>query len=233
MLTIGRFADASGLTVKALRHYDEIGLFAPAHVDGLTGYRYYTGSQVEDAVTIRRLRALEVPLDEIRELLRADSASVRDHLAAHGHRVAAEAHDKQMLRVELAALVVGGDDPLPIEVRDEPELRLAAQIRHVRQDAMATELGAMFRFVADWLQVRRQEPSGLATAVFRGETGHAGLYLVEAGFPVDPDVQGDDAVAVYVYPAACAATYSYSGASPNSTASPNASSPPSSGRGTR
>ena len=33
MLTIGRFADATGLTVRALRHYDEIGLLVPAHVD--------------------------------------------------------------------------------------------------------------------------------------------------------------------------------------------------------
>lgn len=61
MLTIGRFADASGLTVKALRHYDAIGLLAPAHVDPDTGYRYYDTAQVEEAVAIRRLRALRAP----------------------------------------------------------------------------------------------------------------------------------------------------------------------------
>jgi DNA-binding transcriptional MerR regulator len=63
MLSIGRFADATGLTVKALRHYDEIGLLVPARVDPDNGYRYYDAAQVEDAVTIRRLRALELPLD--------------------------------------------------------------------------------------------------------------------------------------------------------------------------
>src|ERR1043166_5233461 len=72
MLSIGRFADASGLTVKALRHYDEIGLLVPARVDPDNGYRYYDAAQVEDAVTIRRLRALELPLDEIGALLEAD-----------------------------------------------------------------------------------------------------------------------------------------------------------------
>ena len=69
MLTIGRFADATGLTAKALRHYDEIGLLVPARVDPDNGYRYYDPAQVEDAVTIRRLRALELPLDEIKDLL--------------------------------------------------------------------------------------------------------------------------------------------------------------------
>jgi DNA-binding transcriptional MerR regulator len=66
MLTIGRFADATGLTAKALRHYDEIGLLVPARVDPDDGYRYYDATQIEDAVTIRRLRALELPLDEIK-----------------------------------------------------------------------------------------------------------------------------------------------------------------------
>jgi effector-binding domain-containing protein len=60
MLTIGRFADTTGLTVRALRHYDEIGLLVPAQVDEDNGYRYYDTAQVEDAVTIRRLRALEL-----------------------------------------------------------------------------------------------------------------------------------------------------------------------------
>jgi hypothetical protein len=52
MMSIGRFADATGLTVKALRHYDEIGLLTPAQVDPETAYRYYEPAQVEDAVTI-------------------------------------------------------------------------------------------------------------------------------------------------------------------------------------
>jgi DNA-binding transcriptional MerR regulator len=44
LLSIGRFAFASGLTVKALRHYAEIGLLRPAHVAGSSGYRYYDPS---------------------------------------------------------------------------------------------------------------------------------------------------------------------------------------------
>ena len=40
-MQIGRFARLTGLTVKALRHYDEIGLLRPAGVDPESGYRSY------------------------------------------------------------------------------------------------------------------------------------------------------------------------------------------------
>jgi DNA-binding transcriptional MerR regulator len=56
--SIGRFARHTGLTVKALRHYDAEGLLSPAHVDEWTGYRYYTVEQAAEAVAIRRLREL-------------------------------------------------------------------------------------------------------------------------------------------------------------------------------
>lgn len=37
LMSIGRFARLTGLTVKALRHYDEVGLLRPAAVDAETG----------------------------------------------------------------------------------------------------------------------------------------------------------------------------------------------------
>ena len=45
-MQIGRFAHLTGLTVKALRHYDQIGLLRPAAVDPDTGYRTYAPEQV-------------------------------------------------------------------------------------------------------------------------------------------------------------------------------------------
>ncbi len=101
LLSIGRFAYASGLTVKALRHYDEMGLLRPAHVDPSSGYRYYDPTQLRDAEVIRRLRRFELPLDEIRPLLHADGAELRASLTEHRSRVAASTEDKRRL---LAAL---------------------------------------------------------------------------------------------------------------------------------
>ena len=211
MLTIGRFADVSGLTVKALRYYDETGLLAPAHVDTGTGYRYYDPSQVASAVTIRQLRALELPLDEIRKVLGADAVTLRDHLGAHSYRVGAETHDKFMLQIEVEALVAGGGEPLVVDVGEQPELRLAQQIRTLHQDAVAEGITAIARSVARWLHERGDEPVGPPTAVFRGGGGREQQHLVEAGLPVAPEVEGDDDVAISVYPEGQAVTYRYSG----------------------
>lgn len=210
MMSIGRFADATGLTVKALRHYDEIGLLTPAHVDPENGYRYYQPAQVEEAVTIRRLRALELPLDEIRSLLHADADAFRTGLAAHGYHVAAETHDRQMLLIELAAIVDGGGAPVELELAEEPELRLAGRIRHLHQDDVGEWIQQAVRHVEAHLRDSGVEAVGAPTAVFRsGDREH--WHLVEAGVPVGSAFRGDDEVAVQVYEASRAVCHDYLG----------------------
>ncbi|MFI5719853.1 MerR family transcriptional regulator [Nocardia sp. NPDC051750] len=72
LITIGAFARSCGITASALRFYDDSGLLAPAGVDEATGYRYYAPAQVSRAVTIRRLRDIDMPLDGIARVLAAD-----------------------------------------------------------------------------------------------------------------------------------------------------------------
>jgi DNA-binding transcriptional MerR regulator len=65
---IGKFAQVSGITVKALRFYDEIGVLQPASVNPLTGYRYYQPEQLEELASILALRDMGVSLCAIREM---------------------------------------------------------------------------------------------------------------------------------------------------------------------
>jgi DNA-binding transcriptional MerR regulator len=89
LLVIGRFARLTGLSVGALRHYDELDLLRPAYVDPATGYRSYRREQLATAQAIARLRDLELPLDAIRAYLAADDpADQRRVLAAHRDRLA-------------------------------------------------------------------------------------------------------------------------------------------------
>lgn len=67
-LTIGAFARASRLSPKALRLYDELGLLAPARVDGTTGYRYYVEAQLPRARLVAWLRRVGMPLARIGEV---------------------------------------------------------------------------------------------------------------------------------------------------------------------
>lgn len=76
LVPIGQFAAASQLSPKALRLYDENGLLAPERVDPDSGYRYYRLEQLEQATTIRLLRAAGMALVEIRAFL-ADPSLAR------------------------------------------------------------------------------------------------------------------------------------------------------------
>ncbi|GAB3623523.1 hypothetical protein GCM10027418_16060 [Mariniluteicoccus endophyticus] len=75
MYSIGQFSQLTGLSVKALRHYDAEGLLVPADVDPWSAYRRYDGSQIRDAATICVLRAMDLPLVTVREAL-ADPSRV-------------------------------------------------------------------------------------------------------------------------------------------------------------
>ena len=90
LLTIGRFARLTGLSVGALRHYDEVDLIRPARTDPFTNYRSYRRDQLDTARTIVRLRDLEAPLETIRDYLATDDpVERRGILAAHRARIEA------------------------------------------------------------------------------------------------------------------------------------------------
>lgn len=79
-LTIGDFARMTHLSVKALRHYHQLGLLVPAEVDRFSGYRSYEVCQVTTAQVVRRLRELDMPLDELRQLLQSHDPQERNQV---------------------------------------------------------------------------------------------------------------------------------------------------------
>lgn len=102
LLGIGAFALLGGVTVGALRHYEEVGILGPAWVDPATRYRYYRPEQVAEARLVRALRAVELPLGDIRLILEErDPASTHTVLVAHKERLSAQA---ELLSGQLAAL---------------------------------------------------------------------------------------------------------------------------------
>ena len=108
LMTIGRFSRLTGLSVKALRHYDEVGLLRPATVDPETGYRSYSSAQVGQAEAIRTLRRLELPLDDIATLLATDDpAVVRRVLVEHQTRTAWRSAQLHMILQGLQPLIDG------------------------------------------------------------------------------------------------------------------------------
>jgi DNA-binding transcriptional MerR regulator len=69
MFRIGEFSRFSRVSVKMLRHYDELGLIKPAWVDPGTGYRYYSAGQLPRLNRIVALKDLGFRLEQIGVLL--------------------------------------------------------------------------------------------------------------------------------------------------------------------
>ncbi len=83
-VSIGDFAVMTGLSRKALRHYHDIGILEPAHVDPYTGYRWYATAQVDHAHLIRRFRSLDMSIRDIEALLSTDDPATRTEIIT-GH----------------------------------------------------------------------------------------------------------------------------------------------------
>ena len=69
LFKIGDVAKLFHISISSLRHYENEGLLIPEYTDEKTGYRYYSPRQFEVLNTIRYLRALDMPLDEISDFL--------------------------------------------------------------------------------------------------------------------------------------------------------------------
>ncbi|MBP2652519.1 MAG: transcriptional regulator, MerR family [Firmicutes bacterium] len=75
MFKIGIFSKMNRVTVKALRHYDEIGLLKPCHVDETTGYRYYLSDQLPRLHRILALKQVGFSLNEIIDMMEREMSA--------------------------------------------------------------------------------------------------------------------------------------------------------------
>ncbi len=69
MLKIGEFSKLSRVSVRMLRHYDEIGLLKPAEIVSFTDYRYYREDQLPAMCRITALKDMGFSLAEIVKML--------------------------------------------------------------------------------------------------------------------------------------------------------------------
>ena len=139
-LSIGAFAQESGLSPKALRLYDDLGLLAPADVDLRTGYRSYDRCQLATAKLIVRLRVLGMPLERIRVVLALPSEAAAAEVASYWRQVEADTAARREAAASLIDQLSRKDATMTDAVR-ELEVRGAAStdiglVRDSNQDAV-------------------------------------------------------------------------------------------------
>jgi DNA-binding transcriptional MerR regulator/effector-binding domain-containing protein len=118
MFSIGEFARLGGVSVRTLRHYDEIGLLRPATVDPDTGYRGYSAAQLGQINRIVALKEFGLSLAQVRQLLDGVTVSeLRGMLLLRRAQLEHELdqHKNQLLGVEARLRSIAREDCMPAE----------------------------------------------------------------------------------------------------------------------
>lgn len=105
---VGEVATATGLTVRALHHYDQVGLVTPS-VRTSGGHRLYTGPDLRRLYQVTALRQLGLSLDQIGDLL-ADRVDVREVIDEQLDQVDRQIQAAVRLRKQLLAAREAGPD---------------------------------------------------------------------------------------------------------------------------
>lgn len=115
MLTIGQLAAYAGVTVRAVRHYHQIGLLPEPERDA-SGYRRYGATAVVSLIRIRTLAGAGVPLSRIGRMLEADAPAFAETLQEIDRRLSDEIDRLETARRQVAQLGAGDSLALPPEV---------------------------------------------------------------------------------------------------------------------
>jgi DNA-binding transcriptional MerR regulator len=192
LVSIGQFSKMTYLSVKALRYYHDVGLLEPALVDPTTGYRHYAVDQVGTAQAIRRFRDLEMPIDEVRRLLRAPDGAARNRaILTHLERMHRQLDQTRAAVESLQALLSEGPArDTPVAIRRLPLTR-----------AVVTRAEVAFDDCGDWLTPALEglragvadaglTVSGADGALYSDAFFEAGVGEVTAFVPVAGDGAG-------------------------------------------
>lgn len=186
-LTIGEFSRMTHLSVKALRHYHDVGVLEPAAIDPFTGYRSYDASQVVPAQVIRRLRDLGMPLDSIRSVLTAPDLETRNReIAAHLTQMERELEQTKATVAGLRALLAGPASRPAIEYRTIPAVTAVAVAQVVQAADLMTWGSGAFRALRAALAGAGLAEAGPPGALYPGDFFELERSEITAFVPVRP-----------------------------------------------
>ncbi|OZD06981.1 hypothetical protein CH275_07175 [Rhodococcus sp. 06-235-1A] len=209
MFSIGEFASIGRVSVRMLRHYDEIGLLTPARVDPFTGYRSYDGRQFEVLGRILMFKDLGFRLDEVKQIVHAQVGEdrLREMLEAKRDDVARrlDLDAARLRRLDARLHYTEGDSSMiTVDTKSLPATRIAAVTETAAgfgPQNIGPVIGPMYARLAEFLGRDGVEfgPSSIASyeAVDDGEgTG----ITVHAAFEVGPKVSAAEGYEVRELP---------------------------------
>lgn len=220
LLTIGQFSRMTRLSIKALRLYDSRDILNPAHIDSQTGYRYYHFSQLRRAGLIKTLRAVDMPLDEIKLVLASeDNSETLQSLLSHKSRLQERLADQERMLSHLETIIRAEEQAMPLEVTiNAVDKQTVASLKvHTSLETIKNDIPRGFARFGQLIEAGGMQPLGAPLLVYHDVIDQESDGDVEICFPTSADFKGADGIAVRELEAGQMATAIHTGPYENIT----------------
>jgi len=200
MIRIGDFSKLSRVTIKTLRHYDEVGLLKPAYVDIFSGYRYYTYEQLPRLNRILALKDLGFSLEEIGQLLADEltAEQVRGMLKLRQAEIRQRVQNEteRLVRVEARLRQIEQENIMPeyeIVIKKVEPIRVAT-LRGVVP--LPPDQGKLWGELEGYLAMHHVRPVGPCLSLYHDEDYKEVDWDIEVCEPIDGDLPETERVKV-------------------------------------
>lgn len=218
MLKIGEFSKLSRVSIRMLRHYNEIGLLAPEMIDPFSGYRYYSEAQLLTVGRITALKEMGFSLAGISELLACydDRAELERQLLLKRAeaREAAEEAERRLRLLDTAIERLRKDEPMKydVTVKTIPERCVASVRQIIPSYDLEGHLWSIFLKETAHMHIQDGDPCLCVALFYDGEYKEADVDVeiqksVKGSYPDTEHVKFKTVPAVQVASAVCKGSY--------------------------
>ena len=218
MLKIGEFSKLSRISVRMLRHYDEIGLLMPEEIDPFTGYRYYSEVQLFTAGRINALKDMGFRLCDAAELLKCweDRETLERRLLAQREVALLQAEEaaRRLRLLDTALERLRKDEPMKydVTVKTIPERQVASVRQIIPSYDMEGSLWEIFLKETAHMHIQDGDPVLCSATFYDGEYKESDVDVeiqktVRGAYPDTEHVKFKTMPAVEVASAVCRGSY--------------------------
>lgn len=160
MRTVKEMSELTGISVRTLHYYDEIGLLSPTRKSE-AGYRLYDDKALEDLQQILFFREFDIPLKEIRSIME-NPALDRNHILQMQKKMLAAKKERLERLIVSIDDILKGDNKMDFEVFNKSEIAemfeaMAANMPDALRSAALEEFGSMAQWKAHYMEVFSRE----------------------------------------------------------------------------
>lgn len=201
-MSIGDFARLGGVSVRMLRHYDDIGLLRPAEVDEWTGRRRYEVAQLAVLNRLVTLKNLGFTLRQVGDLARGgiDSGELRGMLRTRRAELERQVQDTrhQVAQVDAQLRLIESEHEMSeqeVVVKQVEPIRVAALCEVVAADAtFADVVEGLFVRAGEVMDAAGLPPRTPVSWYVPGPSATEDTLRVHAGYVVSGDAAGLEVV---------------------------------------